>query len=49
MCFAEEVAVVGAAVVEALALRANVPIDKDVLLRVVVLSELLFPVRFVGA
>jgi hypothetical protein len=49
MWFAEEVAVVGAAVVEALALRANVPIDKDVLLRVVVLSELLFPVRFVGA
>jgi hypothetical protein len=46
MCFAEEVAVTDAAVADALALRAHVPIDEDVLLRVVVLSVLLFPVRF---
>jgi hypothetical protein len=46
MCFAEEVVVTDAAVADALALRAHVPIDEDVLLRVVVLSELLFPVRF---
>jgi hypothetical protein len=44
MCFAEEVAVTDAAVADALALRAHVPIDEDVLLRVVVLSVLLFPV-----
>jgi hypothetical protein len=44
MFFAEEVAVAGAAVSKALALRAHVPIDEDVLLRIAVLSELLFPV-----
>jgi hypothetical protein len=33
MCFAEEVAVVGAAVAETLALRAHVPLDEDVLLQ----------------
>jgi hypothetical protein len=43
-CFAEEVAMAGAAVAEALALRAHVPIDKYALLRIVVLSELLFSV-----
>jgi hypothetical protein len=49
MCFAEEVDVAGAAVAEALALRAHVPIDEDVLLCIVVLSELLFTIRFVAA
>jgi hypothetical protein len=49
VCFVEEVAVVGAAVAEALALRAHVPIDEDVLLRVAVLSELLFPAQFIVA
>jgi hypothetical protein len=39
MCFAKEVDVAGAAVEEALALRAHVPVDEDVLLRFVVLSE----------
>jgi hypothetical protein len=33
-----------ATVVEALALRSRVPIDKNVLLHIAVLSELLFPV-----
>jgi hypothetical protein len=49
MCFAEEVAMAGAAVAEALALRVHVPVDKDVILHVAVLSELLFFVRFVAA
>jgi hypothetical protein len=42
VCFAEEVVVAGAAVVEALTLRAYVPVDEDVLLCVAILSELLF-------
>jgi hypothetical protein len=41
--------VAGAAVVEALALRAHVPVDEDVLSHVAVLPKLLFPVRFVVA
>jgi hypothetical protein len=44
MCFAEGVVVAGAAVVE-----DHVPVDEDVLLCVAVLSELLFPIRFVAA
>jgi hypothetical protein len=44
MCFAEEVAMTGAAIAEALALRARVPVDEDILLPIAVLSELLFPV-----
>jgi hypothetical protein len=44
MCFAEEVAVASATVAEAVALRAHVPVNEDVLLRVVVLFELHFPV-----
>jgi hypothetical protein len=44
MYFAEEVAMAGVAVAEALALRAHVPVDKDVLLRITALSELLCPV-----
>jgi hypothetical protein len=39
MYFAKEVDVAGAAVAEALALRAHVPFDEDVLLCFVVLSE----------
>jgi hypothetical protein len=46
MCFAEEVATTGAAVAEALPLRAHVLVDEDVILLVAVLSELLFPVQF---
>jgi hypothetical protein len=49
MCFAEDVVVAGGAVVEALALRAHVPVDIDVLLHVAVLSELLFHVQFAVA
>jgi hypothetical protein len=49
LCFAKEVAVAGATVVEAPALRAHVPIDEDVLLHVAVLSGLLFPARFAAA
>jgi hypothetical protein len=44
MCFAEEVVVAGATVAEALAPRAHVPVDEDILLHVAVLSELFFPV-----
>jgi hypothetical protein len=44
MCFSEEVAMAGAALAEALVLRAHVLVDEDVLLRVAVLCELLFPV-----
>jgi hypothetical protein len=49
VCFAKEFAVVGAIVAEALALRAHVPVDEDLLLHAVVLSELLFPTRFAAA
>jgi hypothetical protein len=42
--FCEEVVVPSAIVAEALVLRAHVPIGEDVLLHVVVLSELLVPV-----
>jgi hypothetical protein len=48
MCFAE-VAMASAAVAGVLAPRAHVPVDEDVLLHVAVLSEVLFPVRFVAA
>jgi hypothetical protein len=41
--------VAGVAIAEALALRAHVPVGEDVLLHIAVLSELLFPVRFVAA
>jgi hypothetical protein len=44
MCFAERVAAADAAAAKALAVRAHVPIDKDVLLLTAVLPELLFPV-----
>jgi hypothetical protein len=44
MCFAEEVVVARVAAAEALALRAHVLVDEDVLLLVAILSELLFPV-----
>jgi hypothetical protein len=44
MCFAEEVVVADATVAEALAPRAHVPVDEDILLHVAVLSELFFPV-----
>jgi hypothetical protein len=49
MCFAKEVVVARVATAEALALRAHVLVDEDVLLLVAILSELLFPVRFVVA
>jgi hypothetical protein len=49
MCFVDEVIVAGAAVAEALVVRAHVPIDKDILLHGAVLSVLLFPVRFAAA
>jgi hypothetical protein len=42
--FAEVVVVAGAAVVEALALRAHLLVDEGVLLRIAALSELLFSV-----
>jgi hypothetical protein len=40
--------VAGAVAAEALVLRAHVPVDEDVLLRVATLSELLFSARFVA-
>jgi hypothetical protein len=44
MYFAEEVAVAGATIADALVPRAHVSVDDDVLLCVAVLSELLFPI-----
>jgi hypothetical protein len=49
MSFAMEVVVPGAIAVEALAPRAHVLVDKDALLRIVALSELLFIAQFGAA
>jgi hypothetical protein len=49
MCFAEEVVVASAAIAEALALRAHVLVDEDVLLCIAVLFGLLFPAQFAAA